>query len=55
MTPDPAPGHPDPRTAADDVDIPASNGGASNEGVSAPDPAEGADDAPSGDEGSAQG
>lgn len=41
---------PDPRTAADDIEEPVSN-----EGVSAPDPAEGADDAPSGDEGSANG
>jgi hypothetical protein len=41
---------PDPRTASDDVEKPASN-----EGVSAPDPAEGADDAPAGGEGSPNG
>ena len=41
---------PDPRTAADDdQDL------ASNEGVSASEPAEGADDAPTGDEGSPNG
>ncbi|WP_269844733.1 hypothetical protein [Sphingomonas jeddahensis] len=41
---------PDPRTANDDDETVASN-----EGVSAPDPAEGRDDAPAGDEGSAAG
>jgi hypothetical protein len=41
---------PDPRTASDDVEDPISN-----EGVSAPDPAEGADDIPAGDEDSASG
>ncbi len=41
---------PDPRTANDDVEEPVSN-----EGVSAPEPAEGADDAPAGTEGSARG
>ncbi|MCC2978582.1 MULTISPECIES: hypothetical protein [unclassified Sphingomonas] len=41
---------PDPRTANDDDEKVASN-----EGVSAPDPAEGRDDAPAGDEGSPNG
>ncbi|SEI89298.1 hypothetical protein SAMN05428950_101499 [Sphingomonas sp. OV641] len=41
---------PDPRTASDDDEKVASN-----EGVSAPDPAEGRDDAPAGDEGSPNG
>ena len=41
---------PDPRTANDDEEAPASN-----EGVSAPEPAEGADDAPSGNDGSPDG
>ena len=40
---------PDPRTANDDEEP------ASNEGVSAPDPAEGSDDAPAGGEGSPDG
>ncbi len=38
---------PDPRTAADDVEEPVSN-----EGVSAPTPAEGSDDEPAAGEGS---
>ncbi len=41
---------PDPRTAADDVEEPVSN-----EGVSAPEPAEGADDVPPGGKDSAEG
>lgn len=41
---------PDPRTANDDDEKVASN-----EGVSAPEPAEGSDDAPGGDEGSPNG
>ncbi len=41
---------PDPRTASDDDEKVASN-----EGVSTPEPAEGADDAPAGDDGSPAG
>jgi hypothetical protein len=46
---------PDPRTAADDEADVASNERAPNEGVSAQDPAEGADDTPGPDEGSPAG
>jgi hypothetical protein len=48
MTHDPDP-RPDPRTAPDDLED------ATNHGVSADDPAEGADDSPSEDDGSPQG
>jgi len=42
---------PDPRTAADDLDDAATDD-ATNQGVSATEPAEGNDDAPAGDGGS---
>ncbi len=50
MTVDPKPHAPDPRTASDDDEQVASN-----EGVSASEPAEGADDAPTDGEGSPNG